>query len=429
MKHTVYDPKYEDTLVQAMHMVDDCLLIPPTLEQTPDISRFRETSQRILRSRQGEGLDKDNRARVLLEHYVLAPLHAETTHYPVTPAMLALLGHRGAAGPSQVLRDPLHTRPHRPPSSHVLNRDLELDAQFKLKKPGTIKNGPTCAFGCEKDSAVATKSRNDEDAVPARLKSSRMVLTTAGEGRTGRLIVVLLTTYDAYLDTMKTIMYDPRYQDALVQVMYMQVQTLSGRDAYWRLPLLIDLEALVMQSKGDITSGDTSHSLFLIRAELYADDMLLYAEQTQADGRLLPPIWADHKFVPVVFGDLTQISAYVVTLERPHGLVDDVRIEFTVTDGEYLLAALWRNLIFAQALRSPPRAQKIALTAHQVLGTKVEFKSIDEATAKEILSSTQDEEVDEGAPTHPPSVSESNARLLTPTVSRESPAEREYLFE
>lgn len=74
-----------------------------------------------------------------------------------------------------------------------------------------------------------------------QIKSSRKILITAGEGQTGRLIIELLTTNDAYasmyeeltalvfsekakavleeFDAVKTIVYDPKDEDALVQAM------------------------------------------------------------------------------------------------------------------------------------------------------------------------------------------------------------------
>lgn len=72
-------------------------------------------------------------------------------------------------------------------------------------------------------------------------KSSRKILITAREGQTGRLIIELLTTDDTYaskydeltalvfseqaksvlevFDTVETIVYDPKHEDALIQAM------------------------------------------------------------------------------------------------------------------------------------------------------------------------------------------------------------------
>ncbi|EIW57023.1 NAD-P-binding protein [Trametes versicolor FP-101664 SS1] len=270
-------------------------------------------------------------------------------------------------------------------------------------------------------------------------KSSRKILITAGEGQTGRLIIELLTTDDTYagkydeltalvfseqakavleeFDTVKTIVYDPKDEEALVQAMSLvdtcllipparkdkanitrtllsaaksakTVQNLillssAGADyaehaTQPRLREFIDLEVLAMQPKGDTSSGKTGHSPCVIRAGFYTENLLLYAKQAQGEGKLKLPIGEDHKFAPVALGDIAQIAAYVVTSEGPQGLADNVRGQVIVATGPQLTAG-----------------PELAEAASQALGTKMEFESIDEATAKNILNSEQGEEVDE----------------------------------
>lgn len=103
-----------------------------------------------------------------------------------------------------------------------------------------------------------------------------------------------------------------------------------------RLREFIDLEVLAMQPKGDTSAGDTGHSPCVIRAGFYAENLLLYEKQAQAEGRLRLPIGEDHKFAPVALGDIAQIAAYVVTSEGPQGLADNVRGQVIIATGGYL---------------------------------------------------------------------------------------------
>lgn len=104
-----------------------------------------------------------------------------------------------------------------------------------------------------------------------------------------------------------------------------------------------------MQSKGDIWSGETSHSTFLICAELCTDGLRLYAKQAPDEGRFSLPIVV----VCVVLEDVTQIAAYMATSEGPYGLGEGVQIQNIVAIGVYICTALWHNLILAQPLSSP----------------------------------------------------------------------------
>lgn len=86
-----------------------------------------------------------------------------------------------------------------------------------------------------------SKSGGAQKVQKSQTKSARKILITAGEGQTGRLIIELLTTDDAYagkyheltalvfseeaksvleeFDAVKTIVYDPKDEEALVQAM------------------------------------------------------------------------------------------------------------------------------------------------------------------------------------------------------------------
>ncbi|KAI9061928.1 NAD-P-binding protein [Trametes sanguinea] len=283
------------------------------------------------------------------------------------------------------------------------------------------------------------RSNNGASKANASQKSTRKILITAGEGQTGRLIIELLAMDDDYnnkyaeltalvfseeakatlqeYDTVKTVVFDPKHEEALVKAMSevdtcllipparkdkakitrtlleaakkaKTVQNLvllssagadyAERDKQPRLREFIDLEALAMQPKGDPATGDTGHSPCVIRAGFYAENLLLYSKQAQSEGKLPLPIGKNHKFAPIALGDVAQIAAYVVTSEGPHGLADHVRSQVIVATGPQLTAG-----------------PELAVAASQALGTKMEFESIDEVMAKKILNSEQGEEVDE----------------------------------
>ncbi|KAI8992752.1 NAD-P-binding protein [Trametes punicea] len=283
------------------------------------------------------------------------------------------------------------------------------------------------------------RTNNGNSKAASAQKSTRKILITAGEGQTGRLIIDLLATDEDYAnkyeeltalvfsdhaksvlqeyDTVKTVVFDPNDEEMLVKTMSMvdtcllipparkdkaritrtlleaakKAQTVQNlvllssagadyaeRDKQPRLREFIDLETLAMQPKGDPSTGDTGHSPCVIRAGFYAENLLLYSKQAQGEGKLPLPIGENHKFAPIALGDVAQIAAYVLTSEGPHGLADNVRSQVIIATGPQLVAG-----------------PELAVAASQALGTKMEFESIDEETAKKILSSEQGEEVDE----------------------------------
>ena len=65
-----------------------------------------------------------------------------------------------------------------------------------------------------------------------------------------------------------------------------------------RLREFIELETLVMASKGD-ASTQTGHSPVVIRPGFYAENLLLYAPQMLAEKSIPLPIGGNHKFAPM----------------------------------------------------------------------------------------------------------------------------------
>nr|VWP01231.1 Uncharacterized protein [Ganoderma boninense] len=106
-------------------------------------------------------------------------------------------------------------------------------------------------------------------------------------------------------------------------------------------------------------------------------NLLLYSKQAQGEGRLPIPVGDRHKFALIALGAIAQLAAFVVTSEGPHGLADNVRSQVLVATGPQLTTG-----------------RELAQATSQALGTKMEFESIDNDTAKEILNSDQGAEVD-----------------------------------
>ncbi|EIW57016.1 uncharacterized protein TRAVEDRAFT_49825 [Trametes versicolor FP-101664 SS1] len=332
MKTFVYDSPEDDAIVQAMYMIDSRLLLRPT----------------------GRGLVSTNR-NLLLEPEV-AEAASQTLDTQIEFECI-----------ERELEDTIN-------SEHVEN----IDEANILVAPKRTSNGKSKPAGTQQS------------------KSSRKILITAGEGPTGRLIIELLTTDDVYVnkygeltalvfseqansvleefETVKTVVYDPKDEGALVDAMSLVDTCLlipPARKARLRA-------TLARHPKGDTSSADTGYSPCLTRTGFYAENLLLYSKQALGKGKLPLPIGEDHNFAPVALGDVAQMTAYVVTSDGPHGLANDVRDQVIVATGPQLTAG-----------------PELPQAASQALGTKMEFESIHEDTMKKILSSEQGEEVDE----------------------------------
>ncbi|EIW57020.1 uncharacterized protein TRAVEDRAFT_21922 [Trametes versicolor FP-101664 SS1] len=205
VKTIVYDAKNEDALVQAMSLVNTCLLIPPARKDKAKITRTllsaakaakpltagpelaESASQALCTKTEFESIDEyvlhmshpgvchsrpprlasgtprrksssPNKARkstkpsastYLLEYYAL--VRAGKTNYVATTAMLAFFGHRGQE-PIEFFKT--------------------YSAEFKPKTRRTMKNGgaedatknvPTRASGRGKGVAAAAKSADEEN--------------------------------------------------------------------------------------------------------------------------------------------------------------------------------------------------------------------------------------------------------------------------
>ncbi|KAL4982068.1 hypothetical protein BDW68DRAFT_182901 [Aspergillus falconensis] len=71
-----------------------------------------------------------------------------------------------------------------------------------------------------------------------------------------------------------------------------------------RRTVVIDLEAMVMEAKGD-ASTETGHSLVVICRGFYAEH-LLYCRQAQEEGKLPLPIGISHKVAPMALSDVAE---------------------------------------------------------------------------------------------------------------------------
>ncbi|KAJ9144708.1 Prestalk A differentiation protein A [Pleurostoma richardsiae] len=146
----------------------------------------------------------------------------------------------------------------------------------------------------------------------------------------------------------------------------------AERDAQPRLREFIDIEALVLASKGE---ADTplGHSPCVIRAGFYAENLLLYDKQAQKEGLLPLPIGPSHKFAPVALGDVAHVAAHVLSGKGKHGFDDKHRGQMMVITGPMLSAG-----------------EELAEAASQALGTTLKFKDISEAEAKKVLKTQAD---------------------------------------
>ncbi|KAF1738860.1 NAD(P)H azoreductase [Beauveria bassiana] len=136
-----------------------------------------------------------------------------------------------------------------------------------------------------------------------------------------------------------------------------------------RLREFIDLETLVLQSKGD-ASTPTGGSPCVIRAGFYAENLLLYESIVKNESTLPLPIGENHKFAPVALGDIANIAGHVLTGSGKHGFDDRHRGQMMVVTGPMLCAG-----------------EELATSASKVLGADMKFENISEAEAKRILKS------------------------------------------
>ncbi|WAO90036.1 NmrA domain-containing protein [Fusarium falciforme] len=149
----------------------------------------------------------------------------------------------------------------------------------------------------------------------------------------------------------------------------------AERDKQPRLREFIDLESLVLESKGD-TSTSTGTSACVIRqviAGFYAENLLLYAPQAKEEGILPLPIGEKHKFAPVALGDVAHVAAHVLTGKGKHGFDDKHRGQMMVVTGPTLCAG-----------------KELAAAASKALGTELQFEHIAQAEAKKVLKTQSD---------------------------------------
>jgi len=138
-----------------------------------------------------------------------------------------------------------------------------------------------------------------------------------------------------------------------------------------RLREFIDIEQLVMESKGD-ASTPAGTSPVVIRAGFYAENLLNYSPQAK-EGSLPLPIGPNHKFAPIALGDVALVAAHVLSGQGKHGFDDRHRGQLIVLTGPMLAAG-----------------KELAEAAKQALGTEMEFEDISEAEAKRILHAQAD---------------------------------------
>ncbi|KJK74048.1 hypothetical protein H634G_10674 [Metarhizium anisopliae BRIP 53293] len=144
-----------------------------------------------------------------------------------------------------------------------------------------------------------------------------------------------------------------------------------------RLREFIDLEALVLESKGD-ASIPTGGSPCVIRAGFYAENILLYAPQAKEEGVLPLPIGESHKFAPIALGDVAHVAAHVLTGKGKHGFDDRHRGQMMIVTGPKLCAG-----------------DELATAASKALGTEIKFENISQAEAKRVLKAQSDSDQSE----------------------------------
>ncbi|OKP13805.1 hypothetical protein PENSUB_536 [Penicillium subrubescens] len=139
---------------------------------------------------------------------------------------------------------------------------------------------------------------------------------------------------------------------------------LAERNRQPRLREFIDLETLVLSCKGD-SMTTTGHSPVVIRAGFYAENLLLYSQQAQAEGVLPLPVGKDHKFAPIALGDISQVVAHVLTGKGKHGFSDKHRGQLIVLTGPMLATG-----------------DELAAAASQALGQEMKFEDISDDSSE-----------------------------------------------
>ncbi|KAI8903681.1 hypothetical protein DFJ77DRAFT_431696 [Powellomyces hirtus] len=147
---------------------------------------------------------------------------------------------------------------------------------------------------------------------------------------------------------------------------------LAERDTQPNLRSAIDIEKMVMETKGnpDVSTG---HSPCIIRAGFYAENLLLYSKQTQSESVLPLPIGSNHKFAPVALGDIALLAAHILTGEGKHGFADAHRGQLITVTGPMMVAG-----------------EELVQAVQDAIGVKLQFKDIDEKTAKNLLTKETD---------------------------------------
>jgi len=133
-----------------------------------------------------------------------------------------------------------------------------------------------------------------------------------------------------------------------------------------RLREFIDIEHLVMESKGD-SSTETGHSPCVVRAGFYAENLLNYTPQAK-EGSMPLPIGPNHKFAPIALGDVALVVAHVLSGKGKHGFDDKHRGQLIILTGPMLAAG-----------------KELAAAASEALGTPMEFEDISMSEAKRVL--------------------------------------------
>ncbi|KAK0733551.1 hypothetical protein B0T26DRAFT_669954 [Lasiosphaeria miniovina] len=137
-----------------------------------------------------------------------------------------------------------------------------------------------------------------------------------------------------------------------------------------RLRQFIDIETAMLSTKGD-TGTATGHSVCIIRAGFYAENLLLYSEQAKVESVLPLPIGESNKFAPVALGNVPHLAAHVLAGK------DRTRRKRKFADRSSVPVYLGPLLYAGDEL---PEA------ASKAIGATLDFENIPISEAKRILS-------------------------------------------